>query len=75
MKQDIRLRTCLIIKKGNEYLVALTSITRKPMWSTSQYDAWQTRCREDAERVARYFGAQIYLFNPIVGQLRRFKNA
>ena len=69
--QDIRLRTCLIIKREDEYLVSSTSIVKIPTWSRSPWDAWRTRSVERAKRVAERMGGTLYLFNPMVGQLRK----
>ena len=69
-REDLRRRTCLVIRRGSEYLVAVTFLTAGPKWSESVYDAWRTRNREHARRVAEKLGGEIYLFNPIIGQLR-----
>lgn len=70
MKDDIRKKTCLIIRKNGEYLVARVSISRDLKWSNSPYDAWQTRDREQAEDLARKTGGIVMLFNPVVNQLK-----
>ena len=67
---DIRQRTCLIIKKNGEYLVGMNQILHCLNWSTSPYDAWRTRNKEDASRVARVTGGTLYLFNPVVAQIK-----
>lgn len=67
---DIRRETCLVIRRGGEYLVGKIMGGPDLKWSTSPWEAWRTRCREDAENVARVTGGDVWLFNPIVGQVR-----
>lgn len=67
---DIRLKTCLIIRKNGKYLVGLDYIRNRFNWSNSKYDAWRTRDRRTARIVARECGGILMLFNPIVGQIR-----
>ena len=70
---DCREYTCLIIKKDNEFLVGCMMGTSILRWSNSQYDAWRTRIKEHAVKVADYVDGNIMLFNPIVGQMREYK--
>ena len=70
---DCREYTCLIIKKDNEFLVGCIMGTNILRWSNSPYDAWITRKRQHAIKVANYVNGNIMLFNPIVGQLRECK--
>ena len=65
---DIRRETCIIIRKDGEYLVGTICYSRELRWSRDYYDAWRTRDREAAERVARVVGGEMVLFNPIVNQ-------
>lgn len=67
---DVREKTVLIIKRGDEYLVGTICFSTELRWSISKYDAWTTRRREDAERVASAVGGTVMLFNPIVNQIR-----
>lgn len=67
---DIRRETCIIIRKDGEYLVGTICYSTDLRWSGSPYDAWKTRRKEDAERVARKVGGEMVLFNPIVNQRR-----
>lgn len=67
---DIRRKTCIIIRKDGEFLVGTILFSTDLRWSTSPYDAWMTRKREDAERVAGAVGGEMVLFNPIVKQMR-----
>lgn len=67
---NIRLLTALIIRKGPEYLVGTIVYSTDLRWSISPWDAWRTRNRNDAERVARATGGEVWLFNPIAGQLK-----
>lgn len=67
---DIRRKTCIIIRKDGEFLVGTILFSTDLRWSTSPYDAWSTRRKEDAERVARAVGGEMVLFNPIVKQMK-----
>ena len=67
---DIRTKTGIIIRRGNEWLVGRIVYSRELRWSRSPWDAWITRHRLDAERVARATGGTMWLFNPVAGQLR-----
>ena len=67
---DIRRTTCIIIRKNSEYLVSTVLYSKDLRWSGSPYDAWKTRDREAAERVARAVGRVMVLFNPVVNQRR-----
>ena len=67
---NIREETRLIIKRGPEYLVGKILYTTEYRWSTCPWDAWGTRSREKAEKVAHRVGGDLWLFNPVAGQLR-----
>ena len=67
---DIRRATCIIIRKDGEYLVGTILYSTDLRWSWSPYDAWRTRRKEDAERVAGKVGGEMVLFNPIVRQMK-----
>ena len=68
---DIREKTCLIIRRNGEYLVGCVLYSQDLRWSIYPWDAWTTRIREYAERIAEKTGGEIMLFNPIVGQIRK----
>lgn len=70
MKDDIRKKTCLIIRKNGEYLVGKVLYSMELRWSIYPYDALGTRKREVAEDVARKTGGIVMLWNPIVKQMR-----
>lgn len=70
---DIRAETCLVIRRGGEYLVGRIMGTSELKWSISPWDAWRTRDKEDAEDVARATGGDIWLFNPVAAQIREAK--
>ena len=70
---DILTKTCIIIRKNGEYLVGTIMYSTDLRWSISPYDAWRTRRKEDAERVARKVGGEMVLFNPIVNQMKVIK--
>lgn len=67
---DIRLYTCVIIRKNGEYLVGRILGTGDLRWSTSPHDAWRTRNRDDAQKLARRVGGITMLFNPVSCKLR-----
>ena len=67
---NVRKCTVLIIKRGSQFLVGRIPYSMEYRWSDSPYDAWQTRERETASTVARRVGGDLWLFNPVVGQLR-----
>ena len=67
---DIRTKTCIIIRKDGEYLVGTILYSTDLRWSGSPYDAWRTRRKEDAKRVARKVDGEMVLFNPIVKQMK-----
>jgi hypothetical protein len=71
MKDDLRLATVLIIRKDGQYLQGRQMLTGIMLWSTSPWDAWQTRCRGDAERVAFAIKGELILFNPVIGRTRK----
>ena len=70
---NIRECTVVIIKRGAEYLVGRIPYTTELRWSRSPYDAWNTRKKKSAQAVADIVGGDLWLFNPIVGQLREIR--
>ncbi len=74
MKQDLKMKTVLIIWKDYEYLVGL-DISGRLKWSTSPWDAWSTRNPRKALLVARKTGGEIYLFNPVVAQIQKLEGS
>lgn len=70
MKQSLASKTCLIIRKHGEYFVGWNYFYKRFGWSTSAWDAWRTRDREAARRVAAKTGGTLYLFNPIIGEMK-----
>ena len=68
---NIREQTQLIVRRGGEFLVGTILYSKDLRWSTCPWDAWGTRSREKAEKVAQRVGGDIWLWNPIAGQLRR----
>ena len=67
---DIRRETCIIVRKDGYYLQGRKWLSNELNWTGSAYDAWRTRRKEDAERVARKVGGEMVLFNPIVRQMK-----
>lgn len=70
MNTKIRKATVLIVKRGAEFLVGRIPYSLEYRWSRSPYDAWRTREKDKAQAVAKLLGGDIWLFNPVVGQLR-----
>lgn len=72
MKKDdeLRKRTCIVIRKDGEFLVGRICYSKELRWSIYVNDAWQTRNREAARWFAARTGGEMMLFNPIVGQMR-----
>lgn len=70
---DIRMQTCVIIRRGNEYLVGRICYSRELRWSLSRWDAWRTRDMDAAKKVARKVGGEMMLFNPVAGQEREIR--
>lgn len=72
MKGDIRAQTVLIIRRPNinEYLVGRQIYSGRLVWSVSKYDAWRTRDKEKARKVAAKTGGEPVLFNPITGRTK-----
>ena len=68
MKNEIRRQTALIIRKNGEYLVGRQIFDGPLRWSIDKYDAYRTRDREKARRIARATGGIVMLFNPIIGK-------
>ena len=63
-------RVSWIVRRGNQYLVALAYTDSKtPRWSNSAYDAVRIRFRDEADRLARYFGAEVLRFSNVKGVL------
>ena len=71
---DIRAATRVIVRRGPDYLVGTILYSRDLRWSSSQWDAWMTRRKDVAGRVARKVGGELVLFNPVSGQLREVRN-
>ena len=70
MKDDIRRQTAIVIEKNGEYLIGFSLFLR---WGSSYFDAWRTRNVEAARSVAEIVGGNMMLFNPVAGQIRKYK--
>lgn len=68
---NYRLYTRIIILKDGQYLLGRT-IFGELKYGTSPWDAWWTRDREAAERVADAIGGTMILFNPVLGRVRLY---
>ena len=69
-RRYIRLATVLIVRRGTEFLVARIPYSMEFRWSRSPYDAWGTREWKSAKKIAKIMGGDIWLFNPVTGELR-----
>lgn len=72
MTCDIRRKTGLIIRRENEFLVGTILYSKDLRWSLSPWDAWFTRDRNIARMVAQKVGGELMLFNPVVGQIKKY---
>lgn len=70
MKDEIRKKTGIIIRKDGEFLVGTILKSTDLRWSSSPFDAWSTRNLGFAEMVAAMVGGELVLFNPIVNQMK-----
>ena len=71
-RRKLREKTGLIVRKNGEFLQCVDAM-RRLRWSTSPYDAWITRSEEKAKSVAEKVNSELWLFNPIVGTLRKYQ--
>lgn len=67
---DIREKTCIIIRKNRLFLQGKECFTNDPKWTQYRYQAWRTRNRQKAERIARIVGGVMVLYNPIADQTK-----
>ena len=72
-EQYLKRATVLIVRRGVDFLVARIPYSMEFRWSRSAYDAWSTRSTEKARKVADVLGGDLWLFNPITGELREAK--
>ena len=71
VKPDIRKQTYLIILKDGKYLSKVgTLLIGGPSWNQHLSNAWRTRNRELARRVAEKYNGQLALFNTIIWEVR-----
>ena len=64
-----------IVQRGRLFLQGRRFRRGQLIWTSSRYDAWRARKKEDAERVARATGGKIVHFNPISGESRMDEGA
>ena len=70
--EKLRRETVLILrKKDGDYLVGTILNSNKLRWSNSPWAAWRTREKQKAVKIAEKTGTEIFMFNPIVGQVRK----
>lgn len=70
MKQDIRLKTCIVIERDGQYLSRIEMLTNRVVWDPHVYSAYRTRSRKKAKRAIEKYGGRLMLFNPVVGRVR-----
>ena len=70
---NIRKATRVIIRRGTDFLVGNILYSTELRWSASPWDAWSTRDMQKAEKIARRTGGDLWLFNPVAGQLREVR--
>lgn len=67
---NIRKLTCVIIRKNGEYLVGRIMGTKDLRWSIYAHEAWRTRDRVLAAKIAQKTGGIMCLYNPAVGDIK-----
>lgn len=67
---DIRRETVLIVRKENQYVQTISAVTSGTIWTPHAYDAWRTRNAQKAIQQAKDVDGEVWLFNPVAGQLR-----
>lgn len=70
MKQDIRTKTVLVVRKNGLWLSRAELATKRLVWDQHLSNAWMTRDKNEAMSVALKTGGTIYLFNPIVWRFK-----
>lgn len=70
---DIRMKTALVIRREDEYLVGRILDTPMVRWSKSPWDAWKTRSVKKARAKADKYGGVPVLFNPVAGQIKELE--
>ena len=73
MTQDIRRKTCLIIRTTQGYFGGWNELMGRINWRISMWNAWRTRDAELAKQVAEKVGGTLYLFNPIIGKSKLYE--
>lgn len=71
MKQEIRTKTFLVIEKGGQYLAGYGTFMGIIRWSENLSEAWRTRDKQEALRVAEKYGGSLMLFNTVVWRTKR----
>ena len=71
MKTDIRTKTCLVIEKNGEYLSGYGTFMGTVTWDRHLSNAWTTRDKDEALRVAEKYGGSLVLFNPIIWRTKK----
>lgn len=69
LKKDyLKKATRLIIERDGEFFVGASELGLR--WSVSPYDAWSTRDKMTAYKVAWKVRGRLFLFNPVARQLK-----
>lgn len=69
-RDELKRKTCIIIRKDNQYLVGTVLYSTDLRWSVYRSDAWMTRDEAAAKAVAEKVGGTPMLFNPVVNQMK-----
>ena len=70
---DICKCTFIIIEKDGQFLVGYKMLSHELLWRNSPYDAWKTRKIKTANALSRKVNGHMFLFNPIVNQIREMR--
>jgi hypothetical protein len=66
----LRKATVLVVFRDGEYLSRKKMLTGRIVWDQHLSNAWRTRDREKARRIAEKYGGTLRLFNPIIWRVR-----
>lgn len=69
-RPDIRMATVLVIEKDRMFLSRKEMLTGRIVWDQHLSNAWRTRNREKARRMAEKYGGRLCLFNPIIWRVK-----
>ena len=70
MMVDIRKQTYIIIRKNKLYLQGKECFVNEMKWTQYRHQAWRTRNKKQAAKVAKAVGGVMVLFNPVADQTK-----